>query len=52
MPGKPIGDLYLGDLPVGQHFASATYLMEASRIRTFAAEFDPDLPLAVGTRQR
>jgi acyl dehydratase len=41
MSGQPIGDLYLDDLRVGQHFTSATYVMEASRIKTFAAEFDP-----------
>jgi hypothetical protein len=41
MSGQPIGDLYLDDLRVGQRFTSATYVMEASRIKTFAAEFDP-----------
>ena len=33
--------LYLEDLRVGQRFTSETYLMEASRIKEFAAEFDP-----------
>ena len=33
--------LYLEDLHVGQRFTSATYLMEESRIKAFAAEFDP-----------
>ena len=33
--------LYLDDLQVGQRFTSGTYLMEESRIKEFAAEFDP-----------
>ena len=33
--------LYLEDLGVGQRFTSETYVMEASRIKEFAAEFDP-----------
>ncbi|HEV3198502.1 MAG TPA: MaoC family dehydratase [Bryobacteraceae bacterium] len=33
--------LYLEDLRVGQRFASGTYGIEASRIKAFAAEFDP-----------
>jgi acyl dehydratase len=33
--------LYLEDLAVGQRFTSETYVMEASRIKEFAAEFDP-----------
>jgi acyl dehydratase len=33
--------LYLEDLRVGQKFASGTYVMEAARIKEFAAEFDP-----------
>ena len=33
--------LYLEDLRVGQRFASGTYVMEAPRIKAFAAEFDP-----------
>jgi len=33
--------LYLEDLSVGQRFTSGTYLMEESRMKEFAAEFDP-----------
>jgi acyl dehydratase len=33
--------LYLDDLQVGQRFTSDTYLMEESRMKGFAAEFDP-----------
>ena len=33
--------LYLDDLHVGQRFKSGRYLMEAARIKEFAAEFDP-----------
>jgi acyl dehydratase len=33
--------LYLEDMHVGQRFSSGTYLMEESRIKEFAAEFDP-----------
>ncbi len=33
--------LYLEDLSVGQRFTSATYLMDEARIKSFAAEFDP-----------
>jgi acyl dehydratase len=33
--------LYLDDLHIGQRFTSGTYLMEASKIEQFAAEFDP-----------
>ena len=33
--------LYLDDLHVGQKFTSGTYRMEESRIKSFAAEFDP-----------
>jgi acyl dehydratase len=33
--------LYLEDLHVGQGFTSGTYVMEAARIKEFAAEFDP-----------
>lgn len=33
--------LYLDDMQVGQKFSSATYLMTEERIKTFAAEFDP-----------
>jgi len=33
--------LYLDDLNVGQRFTSGSYVMEAARIKEFAAEFDP-----------
>jgi len=33
--------LYLDDLSVGQRFTSGTYRMDATRIKEFAAEFDP-----------
>jgi acyl dehydratase len=33
--------LYLEDLHVGQRFVSGEYLMEEDRIKSFAAEFDP-----------
>jgi acyl dehydratase len=36
-----MGNLYLEDLQVGQRFTSGTYLMDEGRIKTFAAEFDP-----------
>jgi acyl dehydratase len=36
-----VENLYLEDLRVGQRFTSGTYRMEESRIRAFAAEFDP-----------
>jgi acyl dehydratase len=32
--------LYLDDLRVGQRFTSGSYVMEAARIKAFAAEFD------------
>jgi acyl dehydratase len=32
---------YLDDLSVGQKFETGTYLMEEARIKSFAAEFDP-----------
>ena len=35
------GHLYLDDLRVGQRFSSGTYVLEESRIKAFAAEFDP-----------
>lgn len=41
MPGQAMENLYLEDLRIGQQFTSGTYLMEASRIKAFAAEFDP-----------
>jgi len=34
-------ELYLDDLHVGQRFNSGSYVMEAARIKEFAAEFDP-----------
>ena len=33
--------LYLEDLQVGQQFTSESYVMEAGKIKEFAAEFDP-----------
>lgn len=36
---KPM--LYLDDLRVGQRFTSETYAIDASQIKQFAAEFDP-----------
>ncbi len=33
--------LYLDDLRVGQKFTSGKYVMEESRMKSFAAEFDP-----------
>jgi acyl dehydratase len=33
--------LYLDDLYVGQRFTSGTYYLDEARIKTFAAEFDP-----------
>ena len=33
--------LYLEDLRIGQTFTSETYVIEAARIKEFAAEFDP-----------
>jgi len=39
--GQSTGKLYLEDLRVGQRFISGTYLMDADRIKAFAAEFDP-----------
>jgi acyl dehydratase len=33
--------LYLEDLAIGRRFTSGSYTMEESRIREFAAEFDP-----------
>jgi len=38
---KETEPLYLHDLHVGQRFTSGTYLMEETRIKEFAAEFDP-----------
>ena len=36
-----VQQLYLDDLHVGQRFTSGSYLMEAARIKEFAAQFDP-----------
>jgi acyl dehydratase len=36
-----VQQLYLDELHVGQRFTSGTYLMEAARIKEFAAQFDP-----------
>lgn len=41
MSDQPETQLYLDDLYVGQRFTSGTYRMEESRIKEFAAEFDP-----------
>ena len=38
---KEMERLYLDDLHVGQRFTSGSYVMEAARIKEFAAEFDP-----------
>jgi acyl dehydratase/ribonuclease HI len=38
---SPAKVLYLEDLHVGQKFSSGTYRMNEERIKTFAAEFDP-----------
>ena len=35
-----VQQLYLDDLHVGQRFTSGSYLLEAARIKEFAAEFD------------
>ena len=38
---SPAKVLYLEDLHVGQKFSSGTYRMDEDRIKSFAAEFDP-----------
>lgn len=38
---EPRERLYLDDLSVGQKFTSGAYVMEEARIKSFAAEFDP-----------
>jgi acyl dehydratase len=38
---EQIEQLYLEDLRVGQKFTSGTHVMDAARIKEFAAEFDP-----------
>ena len=41
-PNQAIAEpLYLEDLNVGQRFTSVSYRMTAERIKSFAAEFDP-----------
>ena len=32
---------YLDDLQIGQKFTSGSYVMDAARMKEFAAEFDP-----------
>jgi acyl dehydratase len=41
MPDDTKKPLYLDDLHVGQRFISDTYQIEEDRMKTFAAEFDP-----------
>src|SRR5215469_460802 len=36
-----MAQLFLDDLRVGQRFTSGTYVMNAAKIKEFAAEFDP-----------
>jgi acyl dehydratase len=36
-----VQQLYLDDMHVGQRFTSGSYLMEAARMKEFAAAFDP-----------
>jgi acyl dehydratase len=38
---ETVRPLFLEDLHIGQRFASGSYVMEESRIKAFAAEFDP-----------
>ena len=38
---KPMRELYLDDLYVGQCWVSAPHRIDADQIKTFAAEFDP-----------
>jgi acyl dehydratase/ribonuclease HI len=38
---SPVNGVYLDDLHVGQKFSSGTYRMDAARMKSFAAEFDP-----------
>ena len=40
-PPKPAKEVYLEDLRVGQRFTSGVYVMTETRIKAFAAEFDP-----------
>jgi len=39
----PQGGLYLEDLFVGQRFTSGSFRMDEERMKSFAAEFDPQL---------
>ena len=39
----PADRLHLDDLHVGQRFVSATHTIDKTQIRTFAAQFDPQL---------
>jgi acyl dehydratase len=39
--GHTTGPLYLDDLTVGQRFSSGSFAIEASDIKAFAAQFDP-----------
>ena len=36
-----VNQLYLEDLHIGQRFTSGTYVMEETKIKEFAADFDP-----------
>ena len=36
-----MADLYLEDFAVGQRFTSATHTLDATQIKAFAAQFDP-----------
>ena len=40
-PNMTNATLYLDDLQVGQRFTSESYTIDASKIKEFAAEFDP-----------
>jgi acyl dehydratase len=40
-PSEEFPTLYLDDLHVGQRFTSGSYLMDEERMKSFAAEFDP-----------
>jgi acyl dehydratase len=40
-PDSSRDSLYLDDLRVGQKFMSSSYVMEEARMKSFAAEFDP-----------
>ena len=38
-----MAQFFLDDLWVGQQFTSGTYIMNAAKIKEFAAEFDPQM---------